>query len=130
MTTVFEPPTLSADMPPLDPSLPLGVALLTAALDVLSAQPAADIPPAQALLETSVLLVQQDRLRAVTLSRVADVDTRGLHDLDGSPSTGAWVAEQHTSMNRSQVALARELDRVPQAPPASPPGGSRSRTGS
>ena len=51
MTTVLQPPTLPVGMPALNPSLPLGVALLTAALDVLSAQPAADIAPAQALLE-------------------------------------------------------------------------------
>lgn len=81
---------------------------------MLTAPAPAEVPAAQALHETAVLLVQQDRMRAVTLSRVADVDTRRLHELDGSPSTSSWVAEQHTSMNRSQVGLARKLDRVPQ----------------
>lgn len=97
----------------MDPSLPLPLAMLVAALDAMAAQAPADIVPAQALLETQVLLVQQDRLKALTLSRVADVDTRGLHDLDGSPSTGMWIAEQQTSMPRSEIALARKLERAP-----------------
>jgi hypothetical protein len=87
---------------------------LVAAIDTLSAQTAADLPPAQALLEAQVLLVQADRLRALILARLADVDRRQLHDLDGSPSTASWVAEQHTSTSRSDVALARKLDRYPQ----------------
>lgn len=90
------------------------VGLLVTALDALSAQEPAQIPGSLALLEAQVLLVQQDRLRALTLARVADVETRQLHDLVGAPSTPAWVADQHTSMTRADVTLARRLDRVPQ----------------
>jgi hypothetical protein len=87
--------------------------MLTAALDALLAEVPADIDPAQALFATQVLLVQTDRLRALTLTRIADVERRQLHDLDGSPSTASWVAEQHTSTTRADVALARKLDRYP-----------------
>lgn len=86
---------------------------LVAALDTLSEQAAVYLPPAQALLEIQVLLVQQDRMRALTLARLADVEKRQLHDLDGSPSTASWVAEQQTSTTRADVALARKLDRFP-----------------
>ena len=105
----FERPAL----PPLNPALPVPVAMIVAGLDAMTAQAAADIPGGQALLETQVLLVQLDRLKALALRRVADVDTRQLHVLDDSPSTTAWVAEQHTSMPRSDVALARRLERYP-----------------
>ena len=103
----------TAAMPALDPSLPVPLAMIVAGLDALSAESPADIPPAQALLVAQVLLVQQDRLKALALTRVADVDTRQLHVLDDSPSTAAWVAEQQTSMPRSDVALARKLARYP-----------------
>lgn len=101
------------DAVPLGASLRTPLAMIVAGLDALTNESAADIPGAQALLETSVLLNQLDRLRALTLTRVADVDRRRLHDLDDSPSTSAWVAEQATSMTRSEIALARKLERIP-----------------
>lgn len=104
----------AAGLPALDPSLPVQLALLVSGLDLMGVQVPADIPGGQALLETQVLLVQLDRLKALALRRVADVDTRQLHALDDSPSTAAWVAEQQTSMARSDVALAKRLDRFPQ----------------
>jgi hypothetical protein len=105
-----EPPVL----PALDPSLPLGVALVKAGLDVLAAQAPAEMAPDTALLVTQELLVAHDRLQALALRHVADVDRRELHALDDSPSTGLWVAEQATSFGRAQVALAGKLDRIPQ----------------
>jgi hypothetical protein len=103
----------TAAMPALDPSLPVPLAMVVAGLQAMAAQIPADIPGAQALLEAQVLLNQTDVIKALSLQRIADVDTRQLHTLDDSPSTSAWVAEQQTSMRRSDVALARKLDRVP-----------------
>jgi hypothetical protein len=103
----------SSAIPVLDPSLPVPLAMIVAGLAAMAAVTPADIPGAQALLETQVLLVQSDALKALALRRVADVDTRQLHVLDDAPSTAAWVAEQQTSMPRSDVALARRLDRFP-----------------
>lgn len=100
-------------MPALDPSLSVGLAMVVAGLEAMAAQTPADIPGGQALLETQVLLTQLDVMKALTLQRVADVDNRQLHTLDDSPSTSTWVAEQQTSMPRSDVALARRLDRYP-----------------
>lgn len=97
----------------LDPSLRAPLAMVVAGLDALSAEAVADLPGEQALLEASVLLVQLDRLRALALARVADVDRRQLHSLDDLPSTAAWVAQQATSMTRGEVALARKLERMP-----------------
>jgi hypothetical protein len=88
--------------------------LLLAGLDGLGALTPADLPPEVALQVAATLLVAQDRLQALALQAVADVETRDLYQLDGSGSTGAWVDQQMTSMPRSHVALARKLDRVPQ----------------
>ena len=101
-------------LPPLDASLPLPLAMIVAGLDALDQVNPADLPPEQALLVAQVLLVQHDRLQGAALRAVADVDRRELHTLDGSPSTGLWVGEQATSFERTHVALARKLDRLPQ----------------
>jgi hypothetical protein len=105
--------TEATRVPTLDPSLPVPLAMVVAGLQAMAAQTPADIPGAQALLEAQVLLTQTDVIKALSLQRIADVDTRQLHTLDDSPSTSAWVAEQQTSMPRSEVALARKLDRFP-----------------
>ena len=101
-------------LPPLDASLPLPLAMIVAGLDALDSLNPADLPPEQALATAQVLLVQHDRLQAAALRAVADVDRRELHSIDGSPSAQLWVGEQHTSFDRSHVALARKLDRLPQ----------------
>src|SRR4051812_20250022 len=75
--TVLDAPPL-----PLDPSLPVPVAMVVAGLDAMAAKTPADIPPTQALLEAQVLLVQADRMRALALARVADVENRQLYALD------------------------------------------------
>src|SRR5438309_2371367 len=74
----------------------------------------ADLAPDTALLVTQVLLDAADRMKALALAAVADVERRQLYLLDDAPSTGTWVVEQATSFGRGEVALARKLDRVPQ----------------
>lgn len=103
----------------LDFPLPTGTALsvpltqLMHATSALAAQEPLDLPGPQALAETQVLLAELDRLKVIALRRIADVDKRGLAELDGAPSTATWVAQQQTGMNRGDVALARRLDRFP-----------------
>ena len=89
------------------------VQALVEAVDAVLAQTAVDLPAGQALTDTSVLLGQVERLRGGLLSRIADVDARNLHALDGSPSASSWVAAQQTSLDRGEVALARRLKTLP-----------------
>jgi hypothetical protein len=89
------------------------VRALTVAVDALLAQPAADLPGVQALADATVLIAELERLRALVLTRVADVDSRQLHTLADAPSTGTWLAAQQTSLTRSEVALARRLTAFP-----------------
>lgn len=97
-----------------DASLSAPMKLLVRAVAELGAQQPAELPGAQALTEAGVLLQQVEVLRTIALARVADVDARQLHALDGAPSTATWVARQQSSMDRGQVALARRLAGFPQ----------------
>jgi hypothetical protein len=80
------------------------VQALVLAVAAVGAVPAADLPGGQAIAEAEELLQQLEVLRAVVLSRVADVDARQLHALADAPSTGTWLAAQQTSLTRTDVA--------------------------
>lgn len=86
---------------------------LVAAVDGVLAAVPADLPGPQALADTAALLCQVERLRAGLLGRVADVEHRKLHVIDGATSTSSWVDQQQTSLDRSQVALARRMSSLP-----------------
>ena len=99
-------------------SLPLAalsapVVELMTAVERLRAVAAVELPGPQALTECAVLMSELDRLKAVVLARVADVDTRGLHDLDDAPTAASWVARQESGLDRGDVTLARRLERYP-----------------
>ena len=94
-------------------SLSAPLRALADAVDGLAAQVAVELPGAQALAETAVLLRLVQRLQLVQLQRLADVDTRGLYALEDAPSTGSWLAGQQLELERSQVALARALRALP-----------------
>jgi hypothetical protein len=95
------------------PAPSAAVQQLVDALDLLAAQDPAELPAAQALADAEALLRQRERLHALSLRRIGDVDARGLHALAGSPSTSTWMAQQQSSLDRGQVALARRLAGLP-----------------
>jgi hypothetical protein len=61
-------------------------ALQSAALAVVGQVPA-ELPQGQALADAAALLVVVEQLRGACLTRIADVDARRLHLLDGAGST-------------------------------------------
>ena len=89
------------------------VRALTAAVDALLQQTPADLPGPQALCDATALVAELERLRALVLTRLADVDTRTLHTLADQPSTGTWLAAQQTSLTRTELAFARRLAAFP-----------------
>ena len=93
--------------------LSLPVAALVSAVDAVLAQQPAELPGPQALADTTELLTQVARLRAGLLGRIADVEHRKLHVLDGAGSTSSWVEAQQTSLDRGEVALARRMSSLP-----------------
>ena len=72
------------------------VAALRAAAGAVVAQVPAELPQAQALADATALLEVVEQLRGACLTRVADVDARQLHVLDGAGSTATWVGQQRT----------------------------------
>jgi hypothetical protein len=91
----------------------LPVSALVQAVDLVLAQVPMALPGPQALADTAELLRQVERLRAGLLGRLADVEHRKLHSLDGAPTTSSWVDTQQTSLDRGQVALARRMSGLP-----------------
>ncbi len=101
-------PTTGAPVPVSAP-----VAVLLAAVDGVLAQVPAELPEAQALADTAALMGAVERLRGGLLGRIADVEHRQLHRLDGAGSTSSWVEQQQTSLDRGEVALARRMGSLP-----------------
>lgn len=100
--------------PPLASSADAEIWALTAAVDALLADEPAELPGPVALARTRSLMVQLQRLEAVTLRAVADVDTRGLYTCEASPSTTDWVSAQDVvGLGPEQVTAARRLRRLP-----------------
>ncbi|MCA1720224.1 MAG: hypothetical protein LC779_03665 [Actinobacteria bacterium] len=93
---------------------PGSLRLLLAGLDGLAALTLAELSADAAVEVAAALLTAQDRLQALAVQAVAEVETRQLYRLAGSGSTGSWMDQQHASMPPAHVALARKLDRVPQ----------------
>ena len=98
----------------MDPSVSAPVQALSAAIASVRAVAPASLDGGLAVAEAQVLLQQLELLRQVVLTRIADVDARQLHTLADAPSTGTWLAAQHTSVTRTEVALARRLAAFPQ----------------
>ncbi len=89
------------------------VATLLVDVEAVAAQAPAELPEAVALADAAALLALGERLRAVALARLADVDTRRLYEAEGAPSTSRWVAAQASSIPATEVALARRLATLP-----------------
>ena len=98
---------------PAPVSVSVAVSALLAAVDGVLGQVPAELPQAQALADTCALLGAVERLRGGLLGRIADVEHRKLHLLDGAGSTSSWVEQQQTSLDRGEVALARRMGSLP-----------------
>jgi hypothetical protein len=94
------------------PPSPQVTRLGTALGEVAVADPV-ELPEAQALADARELLALRAQLDAVLLRRIGDVDVRGLHRLDASPTTAAWIRRQDGTVNASTITLARRLTRLP-----------------
>lgn len=89
------------------------VAALRSAIDALAAQDPRDLPGAVALQRAQELMRESERLRALSIEAVGDVDTRQLFALVDAPSTSAWVkAQEVPGVDAAAVTLARRLRKV------------------
>ena len=91
------------------------IAALVAALDAVAGQDPGSLPGPTALARCRSLLQVRERVRALSLEALADVETRKLHEVDDVPSVSAWVNGLGVpGVDAREVTLAKRLGRVPQ----------------
>jgi len=87
---------------------------LVEVVDALAGQSPTELAGAVALDRTQVLLAQTERLSALALQALSDVDRRELYQLDGATCASSWVQGlQLPGVDRTALALARRLHTVP-----------------
>jgi hypothetical protein len=98
--------------PRADTSSP-DVLVLRSAIDALAAQDPGELPGPVALQRARDLMRESERLRALSIEALGDVDTRQLFTFADAPSTSAWVkAQQVPGVDGSEVTLARRLSKA------------------
>lgn len=108
MTTTSDD-TRTSRTTPLSPE----TADLLAALARVQQVSPAELPGPQALADTAALLQAAETLSILLLTRLGDVQTRALHQLDGARSTTAWLRTQQAGGDDKQLPLARKLTDLP-----------------
>jgi hypothetical protein len=89
------------------------IARLRAALaEVVTMDPASQ-DPVQALVDTAAVLELTDTLKLAAVARVADVEQRRLHRLDGAPTANSWMRQHESSLSSSDITTARRLPSFP-----------------
>ena len=89
------------------------IAALRTAVDALAEQDPCSLPGAVALQRAQDLMRESERLRALGIEAVGDVDARQLFALADAPSTSAWVkAQEVPGVDGAAVTLARRLRKV------------------
>lgn len=107
MTETLAPPQ------PVPAVTTVAVERLVAAVREVAREVPVDLPGPLALADARALLATLEQLHAAVLGRLADVDRRQLFALDRSPSSATWVAAQASSLDRTEVTLARRLASFP-----------------
>lgn len=87
-----------------------GAELLALAVDRLQAEVPVELSGPVALERLRAVILSAERLQAVRLAAVRDVDARELYALDGSGSTRGWLRAQ-LGGDDGQLALARRLSK-------------------
>ncbi|MDP9182516.1 MAG: 13E12 repeat family protein, partial [Actinomycetota bacterium] len=97
------------------PSVELGplVQQLVDTTALLEAVIATELPAGQAIAEAEALLAAGQRLRVQLLSRITDVQARGLCELRGFRSVTAWLRETQPDADTADVTMAKRLPDQP-----------------
>ncbi len=103
--TPFGAPDPTTALPAPSPTVAALVSLIAQLTEV--ELPA--VPGPQALADTGALLAAAGGLRVHLLDRLADVDTRGLHELSGARSVRAWIKTAQPDTDPGDLPLARKL---------------------
>ncbi|TAL12874.1 MAG: DUF222 domain-containing protein [Frankiales bacterium] len=89
------------------------IAALEAAIAAVAAVDPAGLDPAQALADAAGVLASMQSLKVAAMTRVADVEKRKLHRLDGVPTVNRWLRQGESGLTAADVTLARRLPTLP-----------------
>ena len=89
------------------------IAALAAAIAAVAAVDPSRLAPAQALADASAVVTLMQSLKVAALTRVADVEKRKLHRMDGAPTTNSWLRQRESGLTGADVTLARRLPSLP-----------------
>jgi len=89
-----------------------GAELLMLAVESLQSEQPGELPEQVALARTRTLIECSERLNAVRLAAVRDVDRRELYALDGAGSARGWLRTQ-LGGEKGQLTMARRLEQHP-----------------
>ena len=89
------------------------IAALERAVAAVAERDPRQLLPVQALADTKALLGLMQSLKLATMHRVADVEERKLHRIDGAPTTTSWLRQHESGLTSSDVTLARRLPTLP-----------------
>lgn len=89
------------------------IAALEAAIAAVAAVDPARLEPAQALADATAVIGLMQSLKVAALTRVADVEQRKLHRMEGAPTTTSWLRQHESGLTGADVTLARRLPTLP-----------------
>jgi hypothetical protein len=95
---------------------------LVHAVDALLESPSVELAPVQALERLGTVLTESERLTAVALDGVQDMDQRELFALDGMGSTAGWLRAPAPAGTRGCVRSPAGSPSTPRCGRRSPPG--------
>ncbi|HWH29749.1 MAG TPA: DUF222 domain-containing protein [Mycobacteriales bacterium] len=119
--------------PPLSQTVDPGTEIhaLVTALDAVAAQDPCSLGEGEALARTRALLQSAERMRALAVQALADVESRKLYVLDDTPTVNSWVSGLAVpGVDSAEITLARRLRRVPQIAEEIAAGRMSTKTGS
>jgi hypothetical protein len=88
---------------------------LVAAIDDPLESPSVDLAPAHALERLGTVLTESERLTAVALDGVQDMEERQLYAMDGHGGTAGWLRARRNGGDPTMRAFARRLAERPHA---------------
>jgi hypothetical protein len=101
-----------------DRKLPVSpqVVALREATAAVCAVDSASLDEVQALADATAIVALTGTLKLAAVARVADVEDRKLHRIDGAPTTNSWLRQHESGLTSAEIIVARRLPRFKVCP--------------
>jgi hypothetical protein len=87
------------------------VVALREAIAAVCAVDSASLDEVQALADATAIVELTGTLKLAAVARVADVEDRKLHRIDGAPTTNSWLRQHESGLTSAEIIVARRLPR-------------------